>query len=97
MCRPYGALGFNMPQSTGLTPWATSVSPPSGVSFAGPITLFRADPTLNPASFQRQAPEVYERLGKVLAARGATTRVKHALRPLGVAMARRDVVDPYED
>ncbi len=68
-----------------------------GVSFAGPTTLFRADPPLNPASFQRQAPEVYERLGKVLAAHGATTRVKHALRPLGVARARRDVVDPYKD
>ena len=49
-----------------------------------------------PARFQRQAPEVYERLPEVLAAHGATIRVKHT-RSLGVAMAGHDVVDPYKD
>jgi tRNA-splicing ligase RtcB len=44
-----------------------------------------------------EAPEVYKRLPDVLAAHGATIRVKHRLRPLGVAMAGRDVVDPYKD
>jgi tRNA-splicing ligase RtcB len=44
-----------------------------------------------------EAPEVYKRLPDVLAAHGATIRVKHTLRPLGVAMAGRDVVDPYKD
>ena len=44
-----------------------------------------------------EAPEVYKRLPEVLAAHGDTIRVKHTLRPLGVAMARRDVVDPYKD
>jgi tRNA-splicing ligase RtcB len=43
------------------------------------------------------APEVYRRLPKVLAAHGATIRVKHTLRPLGVAMAGRGVHDPYKD
>jgi tRNA-splicing ligase RtcB len=44
-----------------------------------------------------EAPEVYKRLPDVLAAHGDTIRVKHTLRPLGVAMARRDVHDPFKD
>jgi tRNA-splicing ligase RtcB len=44
-----------------------------------------------------EAPEVYKRLPAVLAAHGDTIRVQHTLRPLGVAMAGRDVYDPYKD
>jgi tRNA-splicing ligase RtcB len=44
-----------------------------------------------------EAPEVYKRLPHVLAAHGDTIRIKHTLRPLGVAMAGRDVLDPYKD
>jgi tRNA-splicing ligase RtcB len=44
-----------------------------------------------------EAPEVYKRLPDVLAAHGGSIRVKHTLRPLGVAMAGRDVHDPYKD
>jgi tRNA-splicing ligase RtcB len=33
----------------------------------------------------------------VLAAHRDSIRVKHTLRPLGVAMAGRDIVDPYKD
>jgi tRNA-splicing ligase RtcB len=44
-----------------------------------------------------EAPEVYKRLPDVLAAHGETIRVKHTLRPLGVAMAGHDVHDPYKD
>src|SRR5262245_32460549 len=44
-----------------------------------------------------EAPEVYKRLPEVLAAHGDTIRVSHTLRPLGVAMAGRDVFDPYKD
>ena len=44
-----------------------------------------------------EAPEVYKRLPDVLAAHGDTIRVKHTLHPLGVAMAGRDVHDPYKD
>ena len=44
-----------------------------------------------------EAPEVYKRLPEVLAAHGDSIRVTHTLRPIGVAMAGRDVVDPYKD
>jgi tRNA-splicing ligase RtcB len=44
-----------------------------------------------------EAPEVYKRLPDVLAAHAESVRVKHRLRPLGVAMAGRDVHDPYKD
>jgi tRNA-splicing ligase RtcB len=44
-----------------------------------------------------EAPEVYKRLPDVLAAHRGSIRVKHTLRPLGVAMAGRDVFDPYKD
>jgi tRNA-splicing ligase RtcB (3'-phosphate/5'-hydroxy nucleic acid ligase) len=43
-----------------------------------------------------EAPEVYKRLPEVLAAHGDSVRVEHTLRPLGVAMAGRDVHDPYK-
>ena len=44
-----------------------------------------------------EAPEVYKRLPDVLAAHAGSVRVTHRLRPLGVAMAARDVYDPYRD
>jgi tRNA-splicing ligase RtcB (3'-phosphate/5'-hydroxy nucleic acid ligase) len=44
-----------------------------------------------------EAPEVYKRLPEVLAAHGHTIRVTHRLTPIGVAMAGRDVLDPYRD
>ena len=44
-----------------------------------------------------EAPEVYKRLPEVLAAHGHTIRVKHRLKPLGVAMAGADVFDPFKD
>jgi len=44
-----------------------------------------------------EAPEVYKRLPDVLAAHVGTIRVKHTLRPLGVAMAGREIYDPYKD
>jgi tRNA-splicing ligase RtcB len=44
-----------------------------------------------------EAPEVYKRLPDVLEAHAGSIRVTHTLRPLGVAMAGRDVHDPYRD
>ncbi len=44
-----------------------------------------------------EAPEVYKRLPDVLGAHADSIRVKHTLRPLGVAMAGREVYDPYKD
>jgi tRNA-splicing ligase RtcB (3'-phosphate/5'-hydroxy nucleic acid ligase) len=44
-----------------------------------------------------EAPEVYKRLPEVLGAHADSIHVKHTLRPLGVAMAGRDVYDPYKD
>lgn len=44
-----------------------------------------------------EAPEVYKDLDEVLAHHAGTIRVLHRLRPIGVAMAGEDVVDPYKD
>jgi tRNA-splicing ligase RtcB (3'-phosphate/5'-hydroxy nucleic acid ligase) len=44
-----------------------------------------------------EAPQAYRRLPDVLAAHAGTIRVLHSLRPLGVAMAGRNTVDPYKD
>jgi tRNA-splicing ligase RtcB (3'-phosphate/5'-hydroxy nucleic acid ligase) len=44
-----------------------------------------------------EAPEVYKRLPDVLDAHAGSIRIEHTLRPLGVAMAGRDVYDPYKD
>jgi len=44
-----------------------------------------------------EAPQAYRRLTEVLESHAGTIRVLHTLRPLGVAMAGRDIVDPYKD
>ena len=44
-----------------------------------------------------EAPQAYRRLPDVLAAHQGTIRILHTLRPLGVAMAGCDIVDPYKD
>jgi tRNA-splicing ligase RtcB len=44
-----------------------------------------------------EAPQAYRRLSDVLAEHAGTIRVLHTLRPLGVAMAGRDIRDPYKD
>ncbi len=44
-----------------------------------------------------EAPQAYRRLPDVLAAHSGTIRILHTLTPLGVAMAGRDIVDPYKD
>lgn len=44
-----------------------------------------------------EAPGAYKRLDEVLAAHGDTIRVRHRLRPIGVAMAGRDTFDPFKD
>jgi tRNA-splicing ligase RtcB len=44
-----------------------------------------------------EAPQAYRRLPEVLAAHAGTIRILHTLRPLGVAMAGKEIVDPYKD
>ena len=44
-----------------------------------------------------EAPQAYRRLPDVLNAHTGTIRILHTLRPLGVAMAGRGIVDPYKD
>lgn len=44
-----------------------------------------------------EAPQAYRRLPDVLKEHGNTIRILHTLRPIGVAMAGADVVDPYKD
>jgi len=44
-----------------------------------------------------EAPQAYRRLTEVLSAHKDTIRILHTLRPIGVAMAGRDIVDPYKD
>lgn len=44
-----------------------------------------------------EAPQAYRRLPKVLSAHEGTIRVLHVLKPIGVAMAGRDIRDPYKD
>lgn len=44
-----------------------------------------------------EAPQAYKRLSEVLPQQGNTIQVLHTLRPIGVAMAGSDVIDPYKD
>ncbi|NLB63640.1 MAG: RtcB family protein [Fibrobacter sp.] len=44
-----------------------------------------------------EAPQCYKNLEEVLAYQGDTIKIKHRLRPIGVAMAGSDVYDPFKD
>ena len=44
-----------------------------------------------------EAPECYKRLPEVLAHHAGTINILHTLRPIGVAMAGKEIVDPYKD
>jgi tRNA-splicing ligase RtcB (3'-phosphate/5'-hydroxy nucleic acid ligase) len=44
-----------------------------------------------------EAPQAYRRLPEVLAHHAGTIRIEHTLKPFGVVMAGRDVVDPFKD
>ncbi len=44
-----------------------------------------------------ESPHVYKRLPEVLAAHEGTIKVLHTLTPLGVAMAGKDIKDPFKD
>ena len=44
-----------------------------------------------------EAPQAYKRLAEVLPEQGSTIKILHTLRPIGVAMAGNDIVDPYKD
>lgn len=44
-----------------------------------------------------EAPQAYRRLPEVLEAHAGTIRILHVLKPIGVAMAGRDISDPYKD
>lgn len=44
-----------------------------------------------------EAPQAYRRLPEVLEAHEGTIRILHVLKPIGVAMAGRDISDPYKD
>ena len=44
-----------------------------------------------------KAPQAYRRLPDVLKEHEGTFRILHTLRPIGVAMVGKDIVDPYKD
>lgn len=44
-----------------------------------------------------EAPQAYRRLGDVLKEHAGTIEVMAVLKPIGVAMAGRDILDPYKD
>lgn len=44
-----------------------------------------------------EAPQCYKRLDEVLADHDGTVRILHRLSPVGVAMAGKEVFDPYKD
>lgn len=44
-----------------------------------------------------ESPQCYKNLAEVLSRQGDSVRIKHRLKPLGVAMAGSDLLDPYKD
>jgi tRNA-splicing ligase RtcB (3'-phosphate/5'-hydroxy nucleic acid ligase) len=85
------------PESGVMKVWVQEQLKPGLVDWPAVQTRLREQGIVLIGGGADEAPEVYKRLPDVLAAHGDTIRVKHTLRPLGVAMAGRDVRDPYKD
>jgi tRNA-splicing ligase RtcB len=77
--------------------WVTEQVKPGAVDWPSVQERLRDQGIVLVGGGADEAPEVYKHLPDVLAAHGGSIRVKHTLRPLGVAMAGRDMVDPYKD
>jgi tRNA-splicing ligase RtcB (3'-phosphate/5'-hydroxy nucleic acid ligase) len=77
--------------------WVQEQLKPGKVDWPAVQARLRAEGIVLLGGGADEAPEVYKRLPDVLEAHAGSVRVKHMLRPLGVAMAGRDVHDPYKD
>jgi tRNA-splicing ligase RtcB len=80
-----------------MSTWAREQIRPGKVDWPAVRRRLEADGIVLRGGAADEAPEVYKRLPEVLAAHGGSIRITHTLRPLGVAMAGRDVRDPYRD
>jgi tRNA-splicing ligase RtcB (3'-phosphate/5'-hydroxy nucleic acid ligase) len=85
------------PDAGVMKTWVTEQVKPGAVDWPAVQERLRAQGIVLVGGGADEAPEVYKRLPDVLAAHEGTIRVQHTLRPLGVAMAGRDVHDPYKD
>jgi tRNA-splicing ligase RtcB (3'-phosphate/5'-hydroxy nucleic acid ligase) len=85
------------PEAGVMKTWVTEQVKPGVVDWPAVKARLREQGIVLVGGGADEAPEVYKRLPDVLAAHAGTIRVKHTLRPLGVAMAGRDVHDPYKD
>ena len=85
------------PSAGVMSTWVREQIRPGAVDWPAVRRRLAADGIVLRGGAADEAPEVYKRLPEVLAAHGGSIRVTHTLRPLGVAMAGRDVRDPYRD
>jgi tRNA-splicing ligase RtcB len=85
------------PEAGVMKTWVTEQVKPGAVDWPSVQERLRDQGIVLVGGGADEAPEVYKHLPDVLAAHGGSIRVKHTLRPLGVAMAGRDMVDPYKD
>jgi tRNA-splicing ligase RtcB (3'-phosphate/5'-hydroxy nucleic acid ligase) len=85
------------PGSRMMKTWVAEQLRPGLVDWPGVQARLRAQGIVLVGGGADEAPEVYKRLPEVLDAHARSIRVTHTLRPLGVAMAGRDVHDPYKD
>jgi tRNA-splicing ligase RtcB len=85
------------PDSRLMKVWIAEQLKPGKVDWPGVQARLRAQGIFLVGGGADEAPEVYKRLPEVLDAHAGSIRVKHTLRPLGVAMAGRDIHDPYKD
>ena len=77
------------PHAGTMKTWLAEQVKPGKVDWPAVQARLRAQGIVLVGGGADEAPEVYKRLPDVLAAHGGTVRVKHRLRPLGVAMAGR--------
>lgn len=85
------------PDAGPIKNWLTEIKRPGKIDFDAVQQEIAAKGIELRGGAADEAPGAYKRLSEVLTAQGDTIRILHRLRPIGVAMAGRDIFDPFKD
>lgn len=85
------------PEAKPIKNWFTEIKRPGKIDFDSVQAEIAGKGIELRGGAADEAPGAYKRLDEVLAAHGDTIRIRHRLTPVGVAMAGRDIFDPFKD
>jgi tRNA-splicing ligase RtcB len=87
----------NHPDATMNKRWVAEQTRPGKIDWPGVLADLDTKQIQLRGGAADEAPGAYKRLDQVLAAHADTIQITHQLTPIGVAMAGREIYDPFKD